>query len=135
MAACRRAPKASRSCSGPAGSRTSGSPPTILTGRRPSTRPCSAGRSAMIRRSQPSRTAPGTSSATSCRINRVPARRGVRPYVYVDEVDETLDKVVRNGGEVVDAPDQEGDLWVATFRDPAGNVIGVWQRGPRDASG
>lgn len=60
---------------------------------------------------------------------------GVRPYVYVDEVDETLDKVVRNGGEVVDAPYQEGDLWVATFRDPAGNVIGVWQRGPRDASG
>ena len=25
----------------------------------------------------------------------------------------------------------EGDLWVATFRDPAGNVFGVWQHGPR----
>jgi hypothetical protein len=23
----------------------------------------------------------------------------------------------------------EGDLWVATFRDPAGNVIGIWQMG------
>jgi predicted enzyme related to lactoylglutathione lyase len=28
-----------------------------------------------------------------------------------------------------DAP--EGDVWVATFRDPSGNVLGVWQRGPR----
>jgi predicted enzyme related to lactoylglutathione lyase len=28
---------------------------------------------------------------------------------------------------VVDERYAEGDLWVATFRDPAGNVIGVWQ--------
>jgi predicted enzyme related to lactoylglutathione lyase len=27
--------------------------------------------------------------------------------------------------------DPEGDLWVATLRDPAGNAIGVWQQGPR----
>jgi hypothetical protein len=26
----------------------------------------------------------------------------------------------------------EGDLRVATFRDPAANVIGVWERGPQD---
>jgi len=26
---------------------------------------------------------------------------------------------------------REGDLWVATFRDPSGNVLGVWRRGPR----
>lgn len=57
---------------------------------------------------------------------------GVLPYVYVDHVDETLAKVSANGGEVVRAPYPEGDLWVTTFRDPAGNVIGVWQRGPRD---
>ena len=57
---------------------------------------------------------------------------GVRPYIYVERVDETLAKVVSNGGEVVMAVYPEGDLWVATFRDPAGNVLGVWQRGPRD---
>ena len=34
-----------------------------------------------------------------------------------------------NGGEVVDAPYPEGDLTVATFRDPTGNVAGVWQQG------
>jgi len=35
------------------------------------------------------------------------------------------------GGEVVRAPYQEGNLWVATFRDPAGNVVGLWQEGER----
>jgi predicted enzyme related to lactoylglutathione lyase len=61
---------------------------------------------------------------------------GVRPYIFVEGIDETLEKVAALGGEVVTAPYAEGDLWVATFRDPAGNVIGVWQTGPRgpDAS-
>jgi predicted enzyme related to lactoylglutathione lyase len=57
---------------------------------------------------------------------------GVRPYVYVEHVDRTLDEVTARGGEIVTAPYPEGDLRVATFRDPAGNVVGVWQRGPRD---
>jgi predicted enzyme related to lactoylglutathione lyase len=56
----------------------------------------------------------------------------VRPYIFVERVDETLDRVVACGGEVVTAPYPEGDLWVATFRDPPGNVLGVWQRGSRD---
>jgi hypothetical protein len=53
---------------------------------------------------------------------------GVRPYVYVDDVAETLDRIVSRGGEVATAPYPEGDLTVATFRDPAGNHVGVWQR-------
>jgi uncharacterized protein len=56
---------------------------------------------------------------------------GVRPYIYVESVDGTLDRVAAHGGEVVTAPYAEGDLWVATFRDPAGNVLGVWQRHSR----
>jgi hypothetical protein len=58
----------------------------------------------------------------------------VRPYIFVEQVDATLGKVVVRDGEVVTAPYPEGDLWVATFRDPAGNVIGVWQTGPRERS-
>jgi predicted enzyme related to lactoylglutathione lyase len=54
---------------------------------------------------------------------------GVLPYVFVERLDETLEKVVAQGGEVVTLPYPEGDLRVATFRDPAGNVIGVWQQG------
>jgi predicted enzyme related to lactoylglutathione lyase len=58
----------------------------------------------------------------------VSGEAGVRPYVYVDSVDETLELVSARGGAPVEAPYAEGDLRVATFRDPAGNVIGLWQR-------
>jgi predicted enzyme related to lactoylglutathione lyase len=57
--------------------------------------------------------------------------RGVRPYVFVESVDAALAAVVALGGELATAPYPEGDLWVATVRDPAGNEIGVWQQGPR----
>jgi uncharacterized protein len=56
---------------------------------------------------------------------------GVRPYVYVDDVDAALARVVASGGEVERRLYPEGDLWVATVRDPAGNVVGIWQHGPR----
>jgi uncharacterized protein len=58
----------------------------------------------------------------------VAGEAGIRPYVYVEDVDETLQQVAAQGGAVVEAPYAEGDLRVATFRDPAGNVVGVWQR-------
>jgi len=58
----------------------------------------------------------------------VAGEAGVLPYVFVERVDETLEKVVTKGGKVVRQPYPEGDLCVATFCDPAGNVIGVWQR-------
>jgi predicted enzyme related to lactoylglutathione lyase len=62
----------------------------------------------------------------------VAGEAGMRPYVYVESVDDTLEKVATAGGEVARAPYPEGDLWVATFRDPAGNVVGVWQQAPRE---
>jgi predicted enzyme related to lactoylglutathione lyase len=61
-------------------------------------------------------------------ISREP---GLLPYIYVDRIDDTLRLVTTEGGEVVRAPYPEGNLWVATIRDPAGNVIGVWQAAPR----
>jgi predicted enzyme related to lactoylglutathione lyase len=54
---------------------------------------------------------------------------GVRPYVYVDDVRQTLDRALANGGAPATAPYPEGNLTVATFRDPAGNEMGVWQQG------
>ena len=56
---------------------------------------------------------------------------GVLPYIYVHGIDEILERITANGGSVVKPPYPEGDLWVATFRDPAGNVIGIWQQGHR----
>jgi predicted enzyme related to lactoylglutathione lyase len=55
---------------------------------------------------------------------------GVLPYIYVTSLDDTLRAATERGAELVTQPYPEGDLWVATIRDPAGNVIGVWQTGP-----
>jgi predicted enzyme related to lactoylglutathione lyase len=56
---------------------------------------------------------------------------GVLPYIYVHGLDAALERALANGAETVKPPYPEGDLWVATIRDPAGNVIGIWQRTPR----
>ena len=56
---------------------------------------------------------------------------GLLPYIYVNHIDAIIERLVKKGGEVVTPPYPEGDLWVATFRDPAGNLLGVWQAGPR----
>ncbi len=59
----------------------------------------------------------------------VAGEAGIRPYVYVESVEATIGRIEAQGGEVVAAPYPEGDLTAATFRDPAGNVLGIWQRG------
>lgn len=64
---------------------------------------------------------------------RAPAREvGLLPYIWVDHIDVTLDLVVAHGGQIVTPPARAaaGDEWIATFRDPAGNVIGLYQEGP-----
>src|SRR5260370_33474858 len=54
-------------------------------------------------------------------ISREP---GLLPYIYVDRIAKAVERVVVQGGEGVKPPYAEGNLWVATFRDPAGNLIG-----------
>ncbi len=66
---------------------------------------------------------------TGREISREP---GLLPYVWVDSIDATLTQAAAHGGAVVEAPhpDLPGDTcWIATFRDPAGNVIGLYQEG------
>jgi predicted enzyme related to lactoylglutathione lyase len=67
--------------------------------------------------------------------HEVAAEAGVRPYVFVEDLDETLEKIKTGGGEILTEPYPEGDLWVAVFRDPSGNVLGVWQQGPAGLDG
>jgi predicted enzyme related to lactoylglutathione lyase len=59
------------------------------------------------------------------------AAGGVLAWISVDRIDETLASVVAAGGEVVEPPSADGPRWLATIRDPAGNLIGVAQHGPR----
>ena len=56
---------------------------------------------------------------------------GVLPYIFVTDLDATLRTAMGHGAELVTPPYPEGNLWIATIRDPAGNVIGIWQAGPR----
>jgi predicted enzyme related to lactoylglutathione lyase len=56
-------------------------------------------------------------------ISREP---GLLPYIYVEDIEKAVSQIVANGGEVVRDPYPEGNLTVATFRDPAGNVMGLW---------
>ena len=61
---------------------------------------------------------------TNRAISRDP---GLLAYFHVDRIHDAVGRVVAHGGEVVKAPYPEGNLWVATVRDPAGNMIGLWQ--------
>jgi len=65
----------------------------------------------------------------------VPSREaGLMPYIWVDNIDATFARVAAHGGEIVDAPHHDAPdstSWIATFRDPAGNLLGLYQEGPR----
>jgi len=63
----------------------------------------------------------------------VAGEAGVRPYIFVERLDEALERIVAHGGEIVTPPYPEGDLSVAALRDQTGNVVGVWQRGPMNS--
>jgi uncharacterized protein len=57
---------------------------------------------------------------------------GLLAWVKVDHIDATLEAVVANGGEVLEAPALDGGgRWRATIRDPAGNTLGLAQAGGR----
>lgn len=58
------------------------------------------------------------------------ASPGVILYIYVYDLDATLAQVAAHGCAIVKPRYVEGDVLVATFRDPAGNVIGAWQKAP-----
>ena len=52
---------------------------------------------------------------------------GLLIYVMVDSVAEAVDAVIANGGEIVQPIGADAPEITARFRDPAGNVIGLYQ--------
>jgi predicted enzyme related to lactoylglutathione lyase len=61
-----------------------------------------------------------------------PASRdpGLLPYIWVDDIQATVARLRSHGAEIVDSPhpDSPGSTsTIATFRDPAGNLIGLYQ--------
>jgi predicted enzyme related to lactoylglutathione lyase len=53
---------------------------------------------------------------------------GLLIYVMVDSVAATVDLAVADGGEIVQPVDADAPEITARFRDPAGNVVGLYQQ-------
>ena len=53
---------------------------------------------------------------------------GLLLYVMVDSVSATIDSVIAHGGELVQPIGADAPEITARFRDPAGNVIGLYQQ-------
>jgi len=52
---------------------------------------------------------------------------GLLVYIMVDSVATTIDSVIARGGELVQPIGADAPEITARFRDPAGNVIGLYQ--------
>lgn len=53
---------------------------------------------------------------------------GLMVYVMVDNVEKTVEAVKANGGEIVQPIGADAPEITARFRDPAGNVIGLYEQ-------
>jgi predicted enzyme related to lactoylglutathione lyase len=62
-------------------------------------------------------------------LGRPPATMpGLLIYVMVDSVAATIELVVANGGEIVQPVGADAPEVTARFRDPGGNVLGLYQQ-------
>ena len=56
------------------------------------------------------------------------AEPGITVHIMVDDIDAAITRVVERGGEIVTPVTPLGEREAyATFRDPAGNVLGIYQ--------
>jgi uncharacterized protein len=61
-------------------------------------------------------------------LGRPPSEEpGLLVYIMVDNVAETVETIIANGGEMVQPIGADAPEITARFRDPGGNVIGVYQ--------
>jgi predicted enzyme related to lactoylglutathione lyase len=62
-------------------------------------------------------------------LGRPPASApGLLVYIMVDSVAATLDAIIASGGEIAQPIGVDAPEITARFRDPAGNVIGLYQQ-------
>src|SRR4051812_43774524 len=66
------------------------------------------------------------------KVGRSPATDpGLLVYIMVDSVADTLQAIRRHGGQVVQEIGADAPEITARFKDPAGNVIGLYQQPAR----
>jgi predicted enzyme related to lactoylglutathione lyase len=67
-------------------------------------------------------------------VGRPPATSpGLLIYIMVDSVAATIDQLIAHGGELVQPIGADAPEITARFRDPAGNVLGLYQEPSRPA--
>ena len=66
-------------------------------------------------------------SCTWVRGRQPAAEPGLLIYIMVDSVAAILDAILANGGEIVQPIGADAPEITARFRDPAGNVMGLYQ--------
>ena len=67
-------------------------------------------------------------------LGRPPSSQpGLLLYIMVDSVAATLEAVIANGGEVAQPIGADAPEVTARFRDPAGNLIGLYQEPTKSA--
>ncbi len=78
--------------------------------------------------------ATGNISGTWVTDREVARDAGLLPSIWVDNIDVSLAMVAAHGGailEPVQSVSPDDSAWIATFRDPAGNVLRLYTEGPR----
>ena len=61
-------------------------------------------------------------------LNRKPHREfGLMIYIMVDDVAATIEKIIANGGKVVEPMSGKAPEFIATFSDLSGNIFGIGQ--------
>ena len=62
-------------------------------------------------------------------LGRPPASSpGLLFYIMVDDIHQTLQAIEANGGEIVQPVGADAPEVTARFRDPGGNVVGLYQQ-------
>ena len=62
-------------------------------------------------------------------LNRAPTTfTGLLIYILVDNAEDTIQSVLENGGEIVQPIGADAPEITARFRDPAGNILGIYQQ-------
>ena len=77
----------------------------------------------------------GEVSGTWVRGRPPAAAPGLVVHIMVDSVAETINVVIAQGGEIVQPIGADAPEITARFRDPAGNVLGLYQEPNRLPSG
>jgi predicted enzyme related to lactoylglutathione lyase len=71
----------------------------------------------------------GQVSGTWC-LDRTPATdSGIHIHIMVNDINTTVEKIIANGGSILQYPDKTVKEVTATFGDPSGNVLYLYQHG------